>query len=320
MDVSNRNIARSLALTAALLGLPPGSGADAATHRVPQDEPTIQLGIDAAAAGDTILVACGTYQEAEILIETDIVLISATETPDCVTIDALGQGSVIVINDVGSACLIRGFTITNGSAGRGGGIAMSGASPRIERCEIRGNGGTFGAGIACVASSSPAINNCLIASNLSNNSGGGIYCSSLSSPVITGCTIAENSAYFGGGIFAGINCDPVLIRSIVAFSADGVAVHCEASATASLSCCDLFGNFDGDWSSDCVAGQAGGSDNFSADPEFCGVSGSGNYWLQSDSPCAAGISPCGMRVGARDTHCAETAAEPSSWSRLKSLY
>ena len=55
MEASRFTLLAISALVA--IGLP----ATAATIHVPDDQPTIQAGIDAASAGDTVLVACGDY-------------------------------------------------------------------------------------------------------------------------------------------------------------------------------------------------------------------------------------------------------------------
>ena len=294
--------------------------APAATVRVPLDEATIQAGIHAAASGDTVLIACGTYTEFDSIVGKEIALLGETGEPGCVTIDAEGESSVLFVEAVGSGCLIRGITFVGGIAGQGGGALLSGASPRLENCVFRDNNATNGAGIACVTTSSPTLVDCLIVGNTSSSKGGGLYSNASCTVTLQGCTLAENWAYFGGGIYAGFNCAVVMERTIIAFGDNGAAIYCDGTASATLSCCDLFGNSNGDWVGACVEAQAGSANNFSADPQFCGAYDSMNFFLQSDSPCAPGLSSCGLLVGALDVGCAETAIARDTWSGLKALY
>ncbi len=62
--------------------------------------------------------------------------------------------------------------------------------------------------------------------------------------------------------------------------------------------------------------------NFSHDPEFCGIDGSDNYYLQSDSPCAPGNPPfpgVGL-IGALPVECGTTPVEHKTWGAVKAIY
>ncbi len=61
--------------------------------------------------------------------------------------------------------------------------------------------------------------------------------------------------------------------------------------------------------------------SLSADPQFCGPS-AGNYYLQSDSPCAPGNSPVSENglIGALPVGCATVKAETKTWGAIKDLY
>ena len=59
----------------------------AATIHLPSQEPTIQAGLDAASAGDTVLVSCGTYHEHDLTMTSGVTLLGETGEPSCVIID-----------------------------------------------------------------------------------------------------------------------------------------------------------------------------------------------------------------------------------------
>ncbi|MBI1923925.1 hypothetical protein HYR99_06705 [Candidatus Poribacteria bacterium] len=178
----------------------------AATIRVPQDQPTIQAGIDAAVNGDTVLVADGTYTGAGNVnldfkgkaITVKSVNGAAITTIDCQNVDNT-RGFIFQSGETASSVL-DGFTITKGKVGgaspNGGGILCTFSSPTINNCIITGNTADVdGGGIECVSSSSPTLTNCTIMSNTAFN-GAGMFCVD-SSPTLTNCTIPKNSK---GGI------------------------------------------------------------------------------------------------------------------------
>jgi hypothetical protein len=62
--------------------------------------------------------------------------------------------------------------------------------------------------------------------------------------------------------------------------------------------------------------------NFFLDPEFCGVPGSGNYFLKSTSPCLPENNPFGVPVliGPLPQGCGSVAVEEKTWGGVKALY
>ena len=94
--------------------LPVGSAVAQTTIRVPADQPTIQGGIDAAAPGDTVLVAPGTYVERVDFLGKAITLTSEAG-PAATVIDGNAGGVVVTFRSgEGPGAILKGFTVTNG--------------------------------------------------------------------------------------------------------------------------------------------------------------------------------------------------------------
>lgn len=63
--------------------------------------------------------------------------------------------------------------------------------------------------------------------------------------------------------------------------------------------------------------------NFSLDPLFCGIPGSGNYFLQSTSPCLGANNPFGpvpFDIGPLGAGCGTVRLEERTWGGVKALY
>ncbi len=174
---------------------------------------TIGRGLGLASRDDTVQVGAGTYNE-DISLKTGVVVQGAGSAET--TIHGTGTGSVVTAGGIGAGAKIDGFTITGGSAFRGGGIYCGGCSPTISNNTITGNvahegnvpgvgllGGN-GAGI-CSESGSPAILDNVISGNLASGVGtpddwgGGVACASFGG-IISGNTITNNVADWGGGL------------------------------------------------------------------------------------------------------------------------
>jgi len=196
------------------------SSADAATIRVPSAQPTIQAGIEAAASGDTVLVAPGTYSGPGNRNLTfhgrDLVLISEQGAAATVIDVALGQGGQpgrgFDLLQVTAASTIAGFTIQGGDArtlslnGRGGGALLVISAPTFRDCifrENRAQNGTGGGGGAlALVSSSARFENCSFLDNMVeglSSLGGAVACVAPSTPAFVECHFEGNLVRTPGG-------------------------------------------------------------------------------------------------------------------------
>jgi hypothetical protein len=183
---------------------------------VPGDQATIQAAISAAAPGDEIVVSPGRYGERISFGGKDVVLRSTDPADPAIVgatiIDGLWSGSVVTFAGTESpACVLSGFTITNGWAAYGAGIRGYGT-----RATIAGNAITTNTvysrlgGGAAIRECNGRIALNTIAGNLSYGSGGGLaFCNG----TIEGNEIERNTTFFGGGLF---QCNGAIRANLIA--------------------------------------------------------------------------------------------------------
>jgi hypothetical protein len=168
---------------------------------------TVQEGINAAGAGDTVIVAKGRYLE-NVKFSPKAITVRSTDPGDrdvvaATVIDGNNAGRVVSFDSgTYSGMVLSGFTITGGKAESGGGIYCVGRSPEIRSNIIEGNSAKDGGGIfgrACA----PTIADNIIRNNGADNIGGGLHLT-WSAASVSDNTIADNYAMKGGG---GIYCE-----------------------------------------------------------------------------------------------------------------
>ncbi|MFN8180073.1 MAG: right-handed parallel beta-helix repeat-containing protein [bacterium] len=184
----------------------------------------------------------------------------------------------------------------------GGAILSWHSSPVIQRCRFRNCvTGARGAAVAARGTSNVTLTDCLMEGNSAQYDGGAVWSGEQSICQLTRCTLRGNASVGGGTIGASDQSSIISSASIVAFATSGKGASCSGSAAVSFVCSDVFGNAGGDWVG-CIAGQAGSSGNFSADPLFCPSSTIAALTFP-DSPCLPANAPCGGQVGSGAAGC-----------------
>ncbi len=263
----------------------------ATTIHVPDDQPTIQAGLNAAVENDTVMVAADTYFENIIWPAVNGIKLIGSGEEDCV-IDGNQQGSVVrfepeldgIIND---ATLFAGFTVSNGNAqgsvpnNFGGGVFCWDATPVIRGVRISENTAYGGGGICSYGSILP-LENVAIVNNSADWRGGGIYCNI--GAILNQVTVSNNLSETGGGICC-YEAEPVLENCILWGNIPQEVLFAEATTNNSItiSCSDIQGGEEG------IVTNGNGEvfwleNNIEEDPLFCDPDNR-DYRLQEDSPC-----------------------------------
>ncbi len=128
---------------------------------------SIQDAIDHAAYDNTIIVHDGIYLE-NIKFKGKAIALLSENGPSTTIIDGNSVGSVVTFNQNEDAnSVLRGFTIRNGRADKGGGIFCQDSCPTIIHCFIRENEALLEGGGICCHNVSTNIINCLFWGNTS---------------------------------------------------------------------------------------------------------------------------------------------------------
>ena len=248
----------------------------------------IQNAVDAAGAGDEIVVTNGVY--APVTVDTPLT-VRSVNGPDLTVVNGSGVAQCAYLaNDA----VLVGFALANGSASYGvdgsggagsygvavgGGVYCESTSAVLSNCVLSGNSapGGYGGGACggtlnnCTLTGNSAywgggaygcaLNNCTLTGNTAWENGGGAYSDSRQPCTLNNCALTGNSASDGGGAYG---C--ALNNCIVYFNSDANEGNYDPSSTFNYCCTTPI--------------PTNGVGNISADPQLASAS-----HLSAESPC-----------------------------------
>lgn len=213
------------------------------------DAPTIQAGIDSASAGDTVLVAGGTYHEHDITLKSGILLTSETGEADCVTIEA-GNLSRVFYGYGVSGTKVEGFTAKEGSVtnGVGGLMSCNACDLTFNNCVFTDGYSDWGGGAVYLRNCSAIFYNCEFSYSYflddeGMGMGGGVDALG-GTPEFVDCVFLANDAVLGSaGAFGGDGCDATFEGCLFAGNRGyGAGICIWTDCTATIAGCTFEGN------------------------------------------------------------------------------
>ncbi len=193
---------------------------------IPAQYPSIQQGIFLAFPSEVITVSPGIYKESVLFLGKNLVLQSTNPLDDSIVSSTIVDGEELffVISFTGmenDTYIIKGLTLRNGYAIKGGAICGNGTRATIANNKILDNEAQyFGGGLfKCEG----VINDNIISNNTVRQvfgSGGGLY--ECDGPIHYN-TISKNSAEYGGGLY---RCDGIIQHNTISSNRGGGLYQC----------------------------------------------------------------------------------------------
>jgi len=267
---------------------------------------TVQSAIDAAAAGDEIWVAEGTYLE-NCALKDGVSLFggfggteaSRTErdwNAHRTILDGAGAPGSVIFVPSSAAATIDGFTIQNGTGTNyswlrsieGGGIlGLQYSTLTIANNVVRNNSAVYGGGLSIKEFSTVTIYNNIFFGNSASRDGGGIALTNSHGTVANNTVVGNSAAGSGGGILSWNSDADVVNNNFTgntanSFYGGGGVYIMHNSGTIPL---PYFGNnnFFGNTLPD-YYGAAGGAQDLSVDPRYVDAANA-DYRLLPVSAC-----------------------------------
>jgi len=197
----------------------------------------IQGAVDAAVDGDTVLVTNGVYATGGKVFsgETNRVAVDKPVTlrsvrgPGETIIDGLGSVRCVF---VGEGASVSGFTLTNGLAFEGGGVACYWTGAVVSNCVLTGNSAVSGGGVKI-----GILYDCTLSCNSAFSGGGAAgWNEDYLGCTLVNCVLSNNSSAFGAGATYSTLRDCTLTGNHA--NGDG-----GGSLGSTLTRCELIGNF-----------------------------------------------------------------------------
>lgn len=304
-NAMNRLVVQTAAIAALTMV---GANVHAADLHVPAAFPTIQAAIDAAVAGDRVVVADGVYSGRGnvdlTLAGKEITVMSAngaaTCTIDCAATPTSPARAFALVNGETENTIIDGFTITNGATPpgavndlfNGAAILCNASSPVIRNCVFANNHAGCWGGAICATNASPRIESSHFHGNQVDDDGGAVFGWLESHIVMVNCVVRNNHAVIVGGAVTSFGGSITILNSTLIDNEAGWGPGIYNSSQLTIRNSIVRGNV-GTSNSDQIIGgsfdivehcnvQGGfaGTGNIDLDPNFAD-----GYRLTHGSPC-----------------------------------